>query len=135
MRGPQGPSGASDKQIRLNIYDVKSAGFGGASEPRVIDSLSYFSLDYYPGVDSAVFIPTLRGGSSTFPVYAYLVNEATGDTLSKVSTHSGESFRDVPSGNIVDNLPTEETTLSVYLWHGENPTVDTKEAWLFLYRD
>jgi hypothetical protein len=63
------------------------------------------------------------------------VNEATGDTLSKVSTHSGESFRDVPSGNIVDNLPTEETTLSVYLWHGENPTVDTKEAWLFLYRD
>lgn len=140
-QGPEGRPGSSDKQIRFRIYD-SGTGFSGGSEPRKVDSLTHFSLDYYPGVDSAVFIPIFIADNNNGvlnetglpPAFAYLVDEATGDTLSKVSTTS-EVMQEVPSDNIVDELPTDETTLSVYLWRGDNFTVFTTEAWLFLYRD
>ena len=100
-----------------------------------VDSLIAFNLSHYPGVDSAVFVARISvdAEQGTPKGFAYLVHSSESDTLAEVSTTSG-GFVDLYSENIVDQLPTQNSTLTVAVDGTSGSTVGIGRALLLLYR-
>lgn len=129
--GPQGATGASGKQVRFHIVDqFRRINYAA---PFPVDSLIKFNIDYFPEVDSALFIANVRNDQGEQPVYVDLYNSTDRDTLATLTVMNTE-YAAVESENIVDRFPSGEITLTVYL-RPNGEIISMTDAWLFLYRN
>lgn len=131
IQGPQGPTGASGKQVRFHIVNY----FRRISytNPFPVDSLIKFNIDYFPDVDSALFIANVRNDQGVEPVYVDLYNSTDQDTVATLTVMNTE-YAALESEDIVDRFPSREVTLTVFL-RANGETISMTDAWLFLYRN
>lgn len=128
-----------DKVVRLPLYEMGTAAFGnyGSTEGFFITGVDKFDKTNWVGVDSIVFVTSMKTSDAAFTGYVDLY-DVTNDRVIEngtVSTNSTEMVR-VFSSNIYKNLPSEEIELAFQL-RSVNNTVNTymgKTSYLLLYR-
>lgn len=128
--GPEGPTGANEKQVRFHIVDrFQRINY---ANPFPVDSLIKFNIDYYPDVDSAIFIANAKNDKGEAPVYVDLYNTTDQDTVATLSV-TDTNYTALESENVAEVLPSKEVTLAVYL-RANGEIISITDAWLFLYR-
>jgi len=135
-----GLNGESDIQIRLSLLTILGAntyGNGGASSGFFIGILEKFNKNYWPGVDSIVFVTNLLTANNVSLASADLYNSSDHSVIinSTVSTYNTSSTKLI-SENIFNDLPDKEIDLTIQL-RSENSQYQamlTGKSYLLLYR-
>lgn len=135
-----GLNGNSDIQIRLSIVTISgnnTYGNGGASSGFYLGVLEKFNKNYWPGVDSIVFVTNLLTANSVSLASAELYNSSGNYVInnSTVSTNSTSPVKLI-SKNIYNDLPDNEIDLTIQL-RSENSNYQgmvTGKSYLLLYR-
>ena len=135
-----GLNGESDIQIRLpllTIFGTNTYGNAGASNGFFIGKLEKFNKNYWPGVDSIVFVTNLLTANYSSLASADLYNSSDHSVItnSTVSTRNTSSTKFI-SKNIFNDLPDKEIDLTIQL-RSENSQYQamlTGKSYLLLYR-
>jgi|GEM_PF-2519400 len=135
-----GLNGDSDIQIRLSILTIlgtNTYGNAGASSGFYIGVLEKFNKNYWPGVDSIVFVTNLLTANNVSLASADLYNSSGNSVInnSTVSTNNTSPTKLI-SKNIFNDLPDNEIDLTIQL-RSENSQYQamiTGKSYLLLYR-
>lgn len=114
-----GLNGATDIQIRLSLLTIigqNNMGNMGTSSGFFIGTLEKFNKNYWPGIDSIVFVTNLQTANSVSFASADLFDSSNNSiiTHSTVSTNSTSPTKLV-SDNIYNDLPDGEIDLTIQL--------------------
>jgi hypothetical protein len=134
--GPAGPSGDSDKQIRINFggtWGTNSTSW--QFSPYAAFDLIKFNKANYIGVDSIVFACCLVSGSSNDTCFAELYDITDSVSIQNTVLQTNSiSWIYQYSGNIYSMLPSKEITLTIRLKNQTSGFASATSSILFLYR-
>ena len=121
MQGPRGPNGndgkdgENDKQIRIAFpfayMDTNSIQW---QLPETYTYLTKFNKTFFVDVDSIIFVVPISSALDTSFIELFNVTDSVSILGSQLSTVSA-SYQFCETGNIYNNLPADEITLSIRL--------------------
>ena len=135
-----GLNGESDVQIRLPMVTIQGTsnwGNAGSTGGFFIGKLENFNKNYYPGVDSIVFVTNIETGSTVSEASAELYDLTNHSVIINSTVTIRNTFRThLISGNFFDNLPNEEIDLVIQLRseYSQHPTWVSGNSFILLYR-
>lgn len=112
-----GIDGGFDEQIRLLMYTSINAIFSTNGPPKIWREFIDFDKRNYIGVDSIIFIPSLRAAGPDNPVTVKLydlTNDRVINNSAVVSTNSTQSVS-MKSPNIFNDLPEQKINLGIQI--------------------
>lgn len=135
-----GVNGESDVQIRLPLVTIQGTsnwGNAGSTGGFFIGKLEKFNKNYWPGVDSIVFVTNIETGSVFSEASAELYDLTNQSVIanSTVTTHNTFATHLI-SDNFFNNLPNEEIDLAIQLRseYSQHPTWVSGNSYILLYR-
>ena len=113
--GSDGKDGGYDKQIRLTFpFAFLSTNSIQWQLPNTYTYLTKFNKTFYVDVDSIIFVVPISSARDTSYAELYNITDSVPIIGSQLSTVSS-SYQLCETGNIYNNLPSDEITLSIRL--------------------